>query len=136
MAEMKELMQLKMPTGLPFVKIEALVMAVRQVKTWLIVIGQERHIYPSVFTVGTLVEKLKLTAQSSWCHYLAEQPGQVPHKVLEEWLEIKGRAEVVQRQNALASQCQQGDTQKAQQPLPRAQGLNYNNIAKRNVIKI
>ena len=66
-AAMKELMQIKIPAVLPFVKIGALGMAVRLAKTRLRAIGKERQLYASVFTFSTLVKKLKLTAQSSWC---------------------------------------------------------------------
>ena len=71
-AAMKDLIQLKMPQGFPFVRMEALVQAVRLDKTRLKAFGQENQLFASCFTIGTLVEKLKLTMQSSWCHYLAE----------------------------------------------------------------
>lgn len=90
-------MHLRMPTGLPFAKIEALVTAVRLARTQLRAVGQESQLYASVFTVSTLVEKLKATAQLSWCHYRAERPAQVIRAVFEAWLQIEAKAAVVQR---------------------------------------
>ena len=42
---------------------------------------------------------------------------------------------MVQRQSALAAQYQQGNAQKAQQPLPRAKGIHVSNVAKKNAIR-
>ena len=61
---MKHLMQLKMPQGLPFVRIKVSEQAFRLIKTRLQAVGQEDKLFASSFTIGTLVEKLELTAQS------------------------------------------------------------------------
>ena len=61
---MKDLMQLKMPQGLPFVRIKVSEQAFRLIKTRLQADGQEDKLFASSFTIGTLVEKLELTAQS------------------------------------------------------------------------
>ena len=71
----------KNAAGLPLVRIEALVQAVILTKTRLQAVGQENQLFASCFTIGTLVEKLELTAQSSCCLYLAERPGRVLSEV-------------------------------------------------------
>ena len=116
-----------MPAGLPFEKIEVLVKAVRLTKTRLKRSEKKANC--------SLIEKLELTTQTRWCHYLAERPGQLPHKVFKSWLGMEGRAAMVQRQSTLAAQYQQGNAQKAQQLPPRAQGLHGNNAARRNAIR-
>ena len=116
-----------MPAGLPFEKIEVLVKAVRLTKTRLKRSEKKANC--------SLIEKLELTTQTRWCHYLAERPGQLPHKVFKSWLGMEGRAAMVQRQSTLAAQYQQGNAQKAQQLPPRAQGLHGNNTARRNAIR-
>ena len=119
------------PTGLPFAKIKALVTAVRVARNRLRAVGHRA----SVFTVGTLVEKLEAATQSSWCHYRAKQPGQVIHTVFKPWLQVEVKAAVVQRQNTLATQSEQGDAHRIPQPPPWAQSLHYNVAAKRNVTR-
>ena len=65
---MKDLMQIKMPQGLSFVRIKAIVQAVRLTQKRLQAVRQENQLFASCFTIGSLVEKLELTAQLTWCH--------------------------------------------------------------------
>ena len=77
---MKDLMQLTVPAGLPLEKVKALVQAVMLTKTRLKAFGKESLLFASCFTVGTLIEKLKVTTQSSWCHYLAGGQAKLPKR--------------------------------------------------------
>ena len=64
---MKDLIQLKMPAGLLYEKIKALVKAGRLTKVSLKVVREKRQSFATYFTVGALIKKLELTMQTSWC---------------------------------------------------------------------
>ena len=115
-----------------FDKIKALVQAFRLTMTRIDVVRKERQLLASCFIISTLIKKLPLTMQSSWCHYLAERSGQVPHKAFKAWLGMEGRASIVERKSTLAAQYQQGNVH----PPPRAQGLHGIVATKRSAIRI
>ena len=133
-AAMKGLMQLKIPPGLPFKKIEASVQTVTIIKTCIQAVGQRTSYLQAASQLARCKKNLEQTVQSSWCHYLSEQRGQVLSKVLEAWLRIEGKAAMVQRQSVLAPINQQRKAKTSQQPSLRTQSLHDKNGAKRNAI--